>query len=76
MWNNANETKPETTFTGDWYESKYVVGLFGKNDLSIVRYEHGLHEDGKKWEQWWCDAFDDSVEIDQWTDVIPELPKF
>ena len=75
MWNNANETKPETTFTGDWYKSKPLVGLFGKYDLLIVYYEHGINEDGVEWEQWWSTAFDDSVEIDHWTDVIPELPE-
>ena len=75
MWNNANKVKPETKFTGDWYRSKPLVGLFGKYELLIVHYEHGVSEDNIKWEQWWSPAFEDSVDIDEWIDVIPELPE-
>ena len=74
IWKDAKIEKPEVKPTGGYSKSKEIVGYHSKSkEFDIVIYETGF-EDGETWENWYCPAFSDGIEITHWCDVIPERP--
>lgn len=71
-----DERRPELTPVDDtWSRSKKVLVLVDDKEPLVVEFNKGKDpDDGEEWEQWYCPAYEDTVDnVTAWCDCIPEI---